>query len=111
MPEIGTSGLMSGDGKRGDGQRPKPPRPSSTLPNVWSGRALQEGLLTLADASCINVFGLRLEHVLRAIMDISAHAIFLADRPRQGLSGHQGSHAPGRPILHCPLILSQNSAG
>jgi hypothetical protein len=22
MPEIGTSGLMSGDGKRGDGQRP-----------------------------------------------------------------------------------------
>src|ERR1700719_2710474 len=33
MPEIGTSGLMSGDGKRGDGQRPKPPRPSSTLPD------------------------------------------------------------------------------
>jgi hypothetical protein len=24
--------LMSGDGKRGDGQRLKPPRPSSTLP-------------------------------------------------------------------------------
>ena len=23
MPEIGTSGLMSGDGKRGDGQRPQ----------------------------------------------------------------------------------------
>src|ERR1700747_3193196 len=36
MPEIGTSGLMSGDGKRGDGQRPKPPRPSSTLPGTWS---------------------------------------------------------------------------
>jgi len=33
MPEIGTSGLMSGDGKRGDGQvAPKLPRPSSTLP-------------------------------------------------------------------------------
>ena len=32
--------------------------------------------------SCVNVFGLRLEHVLRAIMDISAHAILLADRPR-----------------------------
>src|SRR6516225_994900 len=33
MPEIGTSGLMSGDGKRGDGQMaPKLPRPSSTLP-------------------------------------------------------------------------------
>jgi hypothetical protein len=34
MPEIGTSGLMSGDGKRGDGQvAPKLPRPSSTYPN------------------------------------------------------------------------------
>ena len=33
MPETGTSGLMSGDGKRSDGQNwPKPPRPSSTLP-------------------------------------------------------------------------------
>jgi hypothetical protein len=35
--------------------------------------------------SCVNVFGLRLEHVLRAIMDISAHAIFLADRPRRAV--------------------------
>ena len=32
MPEIGTSGLMSGEGKRGDAGRPKSPRPSSTLP-------------------------------------------------------------------------------
>jgi hypothetical protein len=31
MPEIGTSGLMSGDGKRG-GARRQYPRPSSTLP-------------------------------------------------------------------------------
>src|ERR1700751_4320513 len=61
--------------------------------------------------SCINVFGFRLEHVLRAIMDISAHAIFLAVRPRWAHSGHQGSHAPGRPVLHRRLILSQNSAG
>jgi hypothetical protein len=38
--------------------------------------------------------------VLRAIMDISARAISLADRPRTGHSGHQCSHAPGRPILH-----------
>ena len=28
-----------------------------------------------------------------------------------GLSGHQCSHAPGRPILHRRLILSQTSAG
>jgi len=33
-------------------------------------------------------------------MDISARAISLADRPRQGHSGHQCSHAPGRPNLH-----------
>src|SRR6478735_2360628 len=31
MREIRTSGLMSGDGKRGDAAWPKPPRPSSTL--------------------------------------------------------------------------------
>ena len=38
--------------------------------------------------------------MLRAIMDISARAISLADRPRPGHSGHQCSHAPGRPNLH-----------
>jgi hypothetical protein len=42
--------------------------------------------------------------VLRAIMDISARAFSLADRPRLGHLGHQCSHAPGRPNLH--LVLS-----
>jgi hypothetical protein len=37
---------------------------------------------------------------LLAIMDISARAISLADRPQVGHLGHQGSHAPGRPNLH-----------
>ena len=37
---------------------------------------------------------------LPTIMDISARAISLRDRPRPGHSGHQCSHAPGRPILH-----------
>jgi hypothetical protein len=37
--------------------------------------------------------------VLRAIMDISARAISLAERPRAGHLGHQCSHAPGRPNL------------
>jgi hypothetical protein len=32
MPEIGTSGSMSGDGKRGVAEWPKLSRPSSTLP-------------------------------------------------------------------------------
>jgi hypothetical protein len=51
--------------------------------------------------SCINVSGLTLERVmLRAIMDISARAISLAARSRLGHSGHQYSHAPGRPIVH-----------
>jgi hypothetical protein len=34
MPEIGTSGSMSGDGKRGVAEWPKLPRPSSTLPKA-----------------------------------------------------------------------------
>ena len=36
----------------------------------------------------------------RTIMDISARAFSLADRPRSGHSGHQCSHALGRPNLH-----------
>jgi hypothetical protein len=42
--------------------------------------------------------------VLRAIMEISARAFSLADRPRPGHPGHRCSHALGRPILH--FILS-----
>jgi hypothetical protein len=36
MPEIGTSGLMSGDGKRGDGLRPQATAPilDSTLTDL-----------------------------------------------------------------------------
>lgn len=52
------------------------------------------------ERSCINVSGLRLEHMLRAIMGISAPAFSLADRPRLGHLGHLCSHAPGRPNLH-----------
>jgi hypothetical protein len=37
MPEIGTSGSMSGDGKRSVAAWPKLPRPSSTLP--WQNTA------------------------------------------------------------------------
>src|SRR5215470_1358036 len=70
-------------------------------PNVWSGRASQEvssicqlcGLASMYPAS--DWSGL-----LRAIMDISARAFSLPDRPQTGHLGHQGSHAPGRPVLH-----------
>ncbi|MEH2506488.1 hypothetical protein V1290_005299 [Bradyrhizobium sp. AZCC 1578] len=45
------------------------------ITTVWSGRALQEVSSTWQMRSCINVSGLCLERVvLRAIMDISAHA-------------------------------------
>src|SRR5262249_53297918 len=56
-------------------------------PNVWSGHALQEDCFELGDVrSCINVSGLGLEpFVLRAIMDISARAISLADRPQRAI--------------------------
>ena len=66
----------------------------------------QEDFFELADVrSCINVSGLRLEHVaLRAIMDINARATSLPDRPRTGHLGHQFRTRPGRPILH--LVLS-----
>jgi hypothetical protein len=55
-------------------------------PNVWSGRASQEvfidlsacGLASMYPASDWSVF------VLRAIMDISAPAFSLPDRPRTG---------------------------
>jgi hypothetical protein len=40
MPEIGTSGSTSGDGKRRVAAWPKRPRPSSTLPKlpIWNVR-------------------------------------------------------------------------
>src|SRR5271170_7897691 len=52
------------------------------------------------ERSCINVSGLLLERGLLAIMDISARAISLAERPQRGHLGHQCSHTPGRPNLH-----------
>jgi hypothetical protein len=35
----------------------------------------------------------------------------ISGQASMGRLGHQGSHAPGRPILHRRLILSQSSAG
>ena len=71
-------------------------------PNGWSGRASQEVFVELAAVRFLHqcIRPLVGGDVLRAIMDVSARAISLADRPRTGHSGHQCSHAPGRPILH-----------
>ena len=55
-------------------------------PNVWSGRALQEVFVEVAVAvlhQCIrSLIGAGL---LRTIMDISARAISLADRPQRAI--------------------------
>jgi hypothetical protein len=45
MPEIGSSGLMSGDGKRGVGHRPQATAPILDSTNVWTGHAVQEALV------------------------------------------------------------------
>jgi hypothetical protein len=50
MPAIGTSGSMSGDGKRGVAERPKLPRPSSTLPEP----TCRDGRLTAFGKSQLN---------------------------------------------------------
>ena len=43
-------GTMSGDGKRGEAEWPKPPRPSSTLPNAGENwRQLQDSPLLATD--------------------------------------------------------------
>ena len=49
--------------------------------------------------------------MLLAIMGVSAHSISLTDKPRMGCVGHQFANAPGRPLLHLFLSLSQTSAG
>ena len=69
-------------------------------PNVWSGRALQEDVVELAVSGLASMYPALLERGLLAIMDISARAISLAERPQRGHSGHQCPHAPGRPNLH-----------
>jgi hypothetical protein len=80
-------------------------------PDVWSGRALQEVFIDLESAvlhQCIRslIGALTPDHhgYQRAGDVISGQA----STSRQG---HQCSYAPGRPILHHRLILSQTSAG
>ena len=70
-------------------------------PHVWSGRALQVDFAELAVSGLASMYPVSSwSCLLRTIMDISARAVSLADRPRLGHLGHQCSHAPGRPNLH-----------
>jgi hypothetical protein len=57
--------------------------------------------------SCVNVSGFSLEQSLRAIMDISARAISLAARHRDGPCGSPGFARVGKTDPPCRFILSQ----
>ena len=82
-------------------------------PIVWSGRALQEDFADVADVrSCINVSGLWLELIaLRAIMEISAPAVSLADRPQRAKRVTSARMRREDRSSISFLILSQTSAG
>ena len=55
-------------------------------PHVWSGRALQVDFAKLAVSGLASMYpAFDLEHLLRAIMDISARAFSLADRPQRAI--------------------------
>src|SRR5208337_4689410 len=59
-------------------------------PNVWTGGVLQGESLSAGDVgSCTNVSDLSVERftMLLAIMDISAHSISLAGKPRTWAKG------------------------
>ena len=76
-------------------------RTSQFDPHVWSGRVLQVDFAELAVSGLASMYPVSdWSCLLRTIMDISARAPSLADRPRSGHLGHQCSHAPGRPNLH-----------
>ena len=70
---------------------------SESDPIVWSGRASQEGSSSWLSGLAQMYPASDRSSLLRAIMDISARAISLPDRPRVGHLGHQCSQAPRRP--------------
>ena len=76
--------------------QPAPPRERSSPVTRMYGPAVRGKRFH----RCVGIAVLRqcirplLGALLLAIMDISAHAVSLADRPRTGHQGHQGSHAP-----------------
>src|SRR5262249_16675931 len=81
-------------------------------PNVWSGRALQENFVEWADPvlhHCIRPLIGAFE--LRAIMDISAPAISLADRPQWAIWVTSVRKRREDRSSISFLILSQTSAG
>ena len=112
MPEIGSSGLMSGDGKRGVGHRPQATAPILDSTNVWSGRTLQEVFVELAVSG------------LASMYPVSDWSCFAPDhhgyqRACDLIVGQTSNGPVGSPVFACAgktdppslLILSQTSAG
>jgi hypothetical protein len=85
-----------------DSQIPLAPRaPSIHDPNVWSGRALQENFVELAVSGLASMYpasdwgvGAPGHHGHQRARDL------ISGKASTGHSGHQCSHAPGRPNLH-----------
>ena len=68
-----------------NGLKPAQHASSEFDPNVWSGRALQENIVELAVSGLASMYPALLERRLLAIMDISARAISLAERPQRAI--------------------------
>ena len=82
-------------------------------PDVWTGGALQEGSVRLESsglAPMYPAFGRSRSapghHGCKRAFDL-----LLRDKPQVGYPRHQFAIAPGRPLLHRFLSLSQTSAG
>ena len=86
---------------------------SESDPDVWSGRALQENFHRVGGCAVlhqcirplIGAFCAPGHHGYQRACDL------ISGQASSGHQGHQCSHAPGRPILHLVLVLSQTSAG
>jgi hypothetical protein len=72
------------------------------------GPAVRRKMMLEADEreSCINVFGLIVEPVLRAIMGIRSHPRLTSGKTSVGHHGTQSWVAPGRPFVHLLLHLA-----
>jgi hypothetical protein len=69
-------------------------------PDVWSGRASQEGLSSWLNGLAQMYPASDWSSLLRATMDISARAILLPDRPRSGPLGSPVFASAGKTDLH-----------
>src|ERR1700726_289938 len=79
---------------------------------VWSGRALQEVFVDLVVSGLASMYPVSSWSCFAPDHHGYQRACDLINGPAStGHLGHQCSHAPGRPILHLFLFLSQTSAG